>query len=329
MLEITKAYEDALEGIMEKVARLQAGEMTQSKIYQLKYQNALKKQVGDILDALHNKEYTTIEEYLKGCYEDGYLGVMYDIHGQGIPITFPIDQSQVVDSILNESQLSEPMYFALGKDIDVMKTMVSHEVSRGIASALSPIEIARSIERRSGIGLNNAKRIARTEGMRVTAQATYEAQLKVKEQGMDVKKVWDATLDRKTRPSHRYLDGTMIDLEDKFVVNGHSALHPLGFGVAKEDINCRCVLLEKIVMEDDDPSFTKMQGEMNEIMTFKDAKDYDQYKKSFWSDGNVKYMNYIAEKYDKYGTKDFKTMLSSLSDREYEHFTSLMGNTHF
>ena len=75
-------------------------ENLQSIIYQKQYQEALKKQLDGILDALQNKEFENIAEYLTGCYEDGFLGALYDIHGQGIPLIIPIDQVQVVDAVL-------------------------------------------------------------------------------------------------------------------------------------------------------------------------------------------------------------------------------------
>lgn len=48
-------------------------ENLQSIIYQKQYQEALKKQLDGFLDALQNKEFENIAEYLTGCYEDGFF----------------------------------------------------------------------------------------------------------------------------------------------------------------------------------------------------------------------------------------------------------------
>jgi hypothetical protein len=47
--------------------------MIQSKVYQKNYQTALKKQVGDILDKMHEAEFKSVSDYLTKCYEDGFI----------------------------------------------------------------------------------------------------------------------------------------------------------------------------------------------------------------------------------------------------------------
>lgn len=49
-------------------------------------------------------------------------------------------------------------------------------------------EIAMNINLQSRIGINNAFRIARTEGHRIQREATYNAQNKTKEKGTDILK---------------------------------------------------------------------------------------------------------------------------------------------
>ena len=55
--------------------------------------------------------------------------------------------------------------------------------------------------------MNNAYRIARTEGHRIQNQSVMDAANKAKDKGVDVVKQWDATLDARTRPHHAMLDG--------------------------------------------------------------------------------------------------------------------------
>ena len=149
-----------LEGLHDdQIANLES--MKQAKIYQKQYQQALQKQVGGILDKLHGDTYATVEQYLKECYHDGYLGTMYDIQGQGIPVVVPIDQESVVRAVVLDSKVAKGYYDVLGVDFDRLKKVIPAEVSRGIASSLSYIDIARNINNASRIGLNNAYRIAR------------------------------------------------------------------------------------------------------------------------------------------------------------------------
>ena len=58
--------------------------MQQSKIYQKQYQDAMKKQVSGILDTMQVEEFKTVSGYLNKCYEEGFLGTMYNLQGQEI-----------------------------------------------------------------------------------------------------------------------------------------------------------------------------------------------------------------------------------------------------
>ena len=68
----------------------------QHVIYQIDYQKALKAQVQTVLDQLHNNNFETVSEYLTKSYEDGFIGTMYDLQGQGIPLVFPIDENRLL-----------------------------------------------------------------------------------------------------------------------------------------------------------------------------------------------------------------------------------------
>ena len=89
--ELKKMYQEAEKQIDEKILMLMSDELTQSKIYQIEYQKALKKQISAILDNMNSNNYSSIMEYLKKSYEDGFIGTMYSLQQQGIPLIFPLD----------------------------------------------------------------------------------------------------------------------------------------------------------------------------------------------------------------------------------------------
>lgn len=209
-----------------------------SKIYQKQYQQALKGQVSGVLDKLHSDNYTTIDKYLKDCYETGYIGTMYSIVGQGVPIIAPIDQAAAVKAILTDSKVSDGYYNHLGVNVGKLKKTITQEISRGIASGLPYKDIARNVSNASGSGLSNAKRIARTEGHRIQQTSSRDAQYAAKKMGADVVKQWDASLDKRTRDSHARVDGEIRELDEKF---SNGLMFPGDpSGGAAEVINCRC-----------------------------------------------------------------------------------------
>ena len=242
--ELEKIYKQALNDINDKIKILQASDM-QSKIYQRMYQEVLRNQIEEILNALHNKEYSKIEDYLEECYRDGYIGALYDIQGQNVPLIMPIDQEQVVKALQLDSKISEGLYERLGEDVTSLKKTVAEEISRGIASNLSFADIARNISNVSKTGYSNAKRIVLTEGHRIQNASALDCARAAKKRGANCVKVWDSTLDGKTRDIHRQLDGQMRDIEEPFEIAGKKAMFPGDFGDPAEDCNCRCALLQK------------------------------------------------------------------------------------
>lgn len=274
-------YKDALDEINNRIAILQSRDDAdmQYVIYQIEYQKALKAQVQAILEQLQSKNFDTVSAYLTKSYEDGFIGTMYDLQGQGIPLVFPIDQEQVVAAIQHETKLSESLYSSLGKDTKVLSKQIAGEISRGISNAAMYSEMARNIAGYAGISKNKAMRIARTEAHRIQCKATADAQWKAKEKGADVVKQWDASLDGKTRDTHRLLDGQIRELDEPFEVAGMKAMQPGGFGIASEDCNCRCALLQRArwAIGND---FTKWDQETGGLVEIK-AKDYDDFKMKY------------------------------------------------
>ncbi len=252
----------------------------ESVIYQKQYQEALKKQLDGILDALQNEEFGDIAAYLAKCYEDGFLGTLYDLHGQGVPFLFPIDQRQVVKAVQTDSKLSTNLYKRLGEDTEYLKRSIRAELSRGIANGSTWLEIASHIA--NGMNspfhkaMNNAMRIARTEGHRIQNEAQWDTLNKAKEKGADVVKQWISKLDNRTRESHRILDGQIRELEEYFEVNGHKALRPGAFGVASEDIHCRCAMGQraKWALDEDELKTLKERAEYFGIDKAKDFEDF-------------------------------------------------------
>ncbi len=259
-------------------------ENLQSIIYQKQYQEALKKQLDGILDALQNKEFENIAEYLTGCYEDGFLGTLYDIHGQGIPLIFPIDQAKVVAAVQTDSKISTNLYTRLGEDVSYLKKSIRAELSRGIANGSTWAEMAAHISHGMNSpfrrAMNKAMRIARTEGHRIQNRAQMDTLNKAKEKGADVVKQWISTLDNRTRETHKILDGQIREIEDFFEVNGHKAKYPGGFGVASEDIHCRCCMLQRAKWALD-------QGELDTLKDqaaffgFDKTKDFEEFKNKY------------------------------------------------
>lgn len=285
--QLQRIYGQARKDCEQKIRELSSRtdlENLQSIIYQKQYQEALKKQLDGILDDLQGKEFSSIADYLAKSYENGYIGVMYDLHKHGIPVIMPINQEQVVKALQVDSKLSRPMYERLGEDVDYLKRSIRAEISRGIANGSTWNQIAGHIANGMNspfnTAINNSIRIARTEGHRIQQRSALDAQYAAKEKGADVLKQWDSTLDNRTRPHHRRLDGQIRELDEPFEVDGLKAQAPGYFGKPKEDCNCRCCLLQR----------ARWALDEEELQTLKDraayfgldkTDDFEDFKKKY------------------------------------------------
>ncbi len=93
--------------------------------------------------------------------------------------------------------------------------------------------------------------IARTETLTALNAGNYNSVLQMIETGKvredQVKRVWDATGDRRTRTTHSIADGQEVGLNEPFIVGGHQLLYPGDPDApAEERVNCRCIARTEI-----------------------------------------------------------------------------------
>ena len=237
---LERNYTVALADVKRSIKALQANPLTQSRAYQLEYQQALERQISGALDVLQSQNFTTVAEYLQAAYTTSFVGSMYDMHGQGVPLLLPIDEATVLATVQktgDDFKLSRK----LGGDTDLLKRQVQDEITRGLASGSSYAKIARSITDYGEADYKRSARIARTEGHRVQNEARMHSMERAKKAGADVVKQWDATLDDTTRESHAKADGEIREMHEKF---SNGLMFPGDpDGKAAEVVNCRCAML--------------------------------------------------------------------------------------
>ena len=288
--ELKQVYSQALKDCEAKIRELSARtdmENLQSIVYQKQYQEALKAQLEGVLTALQSNSYATISEYLTQCYQNGYIGAMYDIHGQGIPVIMPIDQKAVTRAIQTDSKISKGLYNRLGEDVGKLKTSIRAELSRGIANGSSWNEVAGKLSKSFkntpfSTAFSRAMLITRTEGHRVQVQSAMDAQQAAKDAGADVVKQWDAVLDDRTRETHRMLDGQIRELDESFEVNGKKADAPGMFGDPAEDCNCRCCLLQRAKWALDEDELGTLK-ERAAFFGLDKTKDFEEFREKYLS----------------------------------------------
>ena len=320
--ELATAFLRGNRAMTPEEARETLQSMLQSKVYQKRYQEALKKQVGGVLDTMHDKEFKIVSDYLTECYENGFIGTLYDLQGQGIPLCFPMDQEAMVRAVQLDSKISKGLYTRLGEDVNLLKRRITAEVSRGISTGMTFKQVAQQLAAKTKIGYNNAVRIARTEGHRINSQSTMDACFKAKDKGADVVKQWDSTLDSRTRESHMIVDGEIRELDKPF---SNGLMFPGDpDGGAAEVINCRCRLNQRArwALDEDELEELKKRAE---YFGLDKTDSFEDFKQKYIEKSNMMPLDETVKITDKGGVKTGTSVNADLvnSKRYHDKFEGL------
>jgi SPP1 gp7 family putative phage head morphogenesis protein len=118
---------------------------------------------------------------------------------------------------------------------------VKQEITQGFVKGEGYVDMARRLRETFLGDAVKATRVVQTEAHRVQNEARFLAGEDANDAGVVMQKKWVATLDDRTRDTHQSLDGQTVGPDDVFTsMTGAVAPYPGAFGVAGEDINCRC-----------------------------------------------------------------------------------------
>lgn len=114
------------------------------------------------------------------------------------------------------------------------------ELLDGFQAGESIPELQARVRKAADVSRKQAEAIARTE---VIAASNSGSMATARVSGLEMVKVWLATEDARTRPTHRTADGQRRPLAAPFDVGGHSLDFPGDPGGAPEEVhNCRCTV---------------------------------------------------------------------------------------
>jgi len=154
---------------------------------------------------------------------------------------------------------------------------ISFEIGQSLTLGEGAAKMAQRIKNTLNISYNRAVTIARTEGLRASSKAQLVSTQRSQDLGIDIVKVWDSTNDSRTRPSHVSMEGQKANTDGLFTLvsgknRGAQAEAPRLFGIAEEDINCRCTYIEEVddIPENIEKRVTPASKNKYKQLTFKE-----------------------------------------------------------
>lgn len=141
-------------------------------------------------------------------------------------------------------EISEALAVNIPVDLRWNREKIVDVITAGILQGKSIPEIARGLETVVGMNETSAVRNARTaitSAQNAGRQASYEHAASM---GIAVRKRWVATLDKRTRDSHRAMDGREVPYNEAFHTDmGSTMMYPGDRNGKPGDVyNCRCTM---------------------------------------------------------------------------------------
>lgn len=252
-LQLLKLYKEALNDTLDSLKPwLETYDsLTFSQKREFERQLTVTKQLKQITKALNDNVDLNIKDYLRDVGDKTYIDL-----GDSLNFDNTIIDTDYLEALIDKPIAGQRLSGRLHKDRNKLAERSTNAIRRGLIKGDSYDKIAGRLRDLNVSSYNNAMRIVRTESSRISSEVTQKGYQDAKKLGIKLKKKWVSGHDNRTRSSHAKLDGQIVDIDEEFEINGHKALGPSLFGIAAEDINCRCTTVEVL----DDEEVVKEKG---------------------------------------------------------------------
>lgn len=162
--------------------------------------------------------------------------------GSRVDTSYTLYDRATVERLLRDQPDLLPVAKVDGaKDLAWNRRHVVSAVTQGVLQGESLDRVARRLRTVAGMDFRASMRTARTTMTSAQNAGRVDAYRRAQEMGIQVRKQWMATLDMRTRHTHRRLDGETVSMDERFSNGLRYPGDP--YGEAGEVYNCRCTLV--------------------------------------------------------------------------------------
>ncbi len=196
------------------------------------------------------KDYTNVNQIAARMIREDNIGVITDAfnHGtyevekiSGIDTNFTIYNRDSVENIIKNEPDLLPVNLNIPKDLRWNKSKVNSAIIQGILQGKPIKDVAKQLESVTDMNKNAAIRNARTMNTYARNVGRLKSYERADKLGVKTRKMWLATLDGRTRHSHRMMDREIVELDEAFSNGLMEPGDPDGAG--GEIYNCRCRMI--------------------------------------------------------------------------------------
>lgn len=172
--------------------------------------------------------------------------------GSNLDTSYTLYDRATVERLIRDRPGLLPAVKVDGKrDLAWNRKHIASAITQGVLQGEGIDEVARRIRSVADMDCRAAMRTARTAMTSAQNAGRVDAYGRAEGMGIHVRKQWLATLDGRTRHSHRRLDGETVGMDESFS-NGLGYPGDPGPGIGSEVYNCRCTLVP--VVDGADPA---------------------------------------------------------------------------
>lgn len=259
----------------EKVARGEATEAQwkawrRGKILIGRRYRVMLKQVAEGYTHANEIAMDALEGRLPGVYAENYnYGTFQAYSAARVDGAFALQDASTVQRLLtdHDSYLPRPTV-NVPKDVAWNRSLLANQITQGVLLGESMPKIAKRVGKVTGSNMATAMRTARTSVTAAENVGRVDSYRRAQSLGIELEQEWLATMDGRTRHTHRQLDGERVKVGGKFENGCRYPGDPEA--PYAETCNCRCTLIAAV--EGVDYSDGKRWSRLPEGMTYEEWK---------------------------------------------------------
>lgn len=214
-----------------------AAEMAQGKRYR-----ALIKSMSESLTNSAQISVALVNGRLPEIYGYNHDFGTYEIEsGTTVDTSYALYDRDAVYAAMSDRQLYPEAKVNRSKDVAWNRRHVNSAITQGLLQGETIPQIAERLANVASMSATTAMRAARTTVTSAENSGRLDSYRRAARLGISVKKTWLATLDTRTRSSHRRLDGESVPVDEEF---SNGLMYPADpDGPGTEIYNCRCTMI--------------------------------------------------------------------------------------